>query len=316
MPSLRMLGCTGPVHSCGSDFEILDLPQGWRAVLLIRSGGSRAAQRSGSCVVQDWNPVLSDLLRRWETPDQQRVLKRSERTVVFQTALADGRGALLQVVCKESRPPTRLRRLATRALGPKELHQFWAGHRLIAAGVATPLPVACLWRRSGRLEVRGRLVTEFVQGARGLDQTLASLDLHRRSATGQPGAGPAPVDLARTLGQAVGRLAAAGLYHRDLKASNFLVGTEMNEWRTWLIDLDGVHPDNRPCGPGFQRSLARLATSALRCTAIPLAMRLRVLTSCLSLCSAADWRQHWQSVDRAARKLLARRPIGKLADYE
>jgi hypothetical protein len=309
MPSLRMLGCTGPVRSCGSDFETVDLPHGWRAVLLIRPGESRAGRWAGPCAVQDWNPVLSDLLRRWEAPDQERVLKRSERTVVFQTALADGRDGFLHVLCKESRPPTRLRRLATRALGPKELHQFWAGHRLIAAGVATPLPLACLWRRSGRLEVRGRLVTAFVPGARGLDQMLAALDADQRCA-------PAPADLARTLGQLVGRLAAAGLYHRDLKASNFLVGTEMNQWQTWLIDLDGVHPDSRPCGPGFQRSLARLATSALRCTAIPLAMRLRVLKSCLVISNDSDWRVHWQSVDRAARKLLARRSSGKLADYE
>jgi len=101
------------------------------------------------------------------------------------------------------------------------------GRRLVAAGVPTPMPLACIEERRFRLlRVRSWLLTTFVQG-RSLLELVQSQQL----------AGDRLVDLARQFSriwQTLGQLRAG---HGDMKASNLIVDPDD---QLWLIDLDGL----------------------------------------------------------------------------
>lgn len=113
----------------------------------------------------------------------------------------------------------------------------WLG----AAGIDTPRPVAVQEERRWRL-LRGRswFIHEFIDA----DTLAARLR-------------PDAPDAARLIAQAaaiVTRLAAAGIVHGDLKASNFLVAGE----RLFLIDLDATRrARGRRLAAGLQRDRER-----------------------------------------------------------
>jgi len=102
-----------------------------------------------------------------------------------------------------------------------------SGRRLVAAGVATPMPLACVEERQcGILRLRSYLLHEFVPG-RSLLDLVQSDDV-----TGEPLA-----DLAKQFArmwQTLGQLRAG---HGDMKATNFIVDPH---GKLWLIDLDGL----------------------------------------------------------------------------
>lgn len=101
------------------------------------------------------------------------------------------------------------------------------GRRLIQAGVATPMPLACVEERlHGVMRLRSYLLTEFVPGRSLLDLVQSG------DAKGEQLA-----DFAKQftrIWQALGQLRAG---HGDMKASNFVVDPH---GKLWLIDLDGL----------------------------------------------------------------------------
>lgn len=146
--------------------------------------------------------------RRGAPPGTVRTLKRDGRRGVFLVRTPDG---LREVVKRWPATPWELVKLS---LGIAQAQrQLRGARRLMTAGVATPRP-----RGGVRLTTLGgwcaEIRLEWVEGEPLLDRVRGA------------GSGADTVELARlgaAMGELLGRLRAAGLFHRDGKLSNFIV---------------------------------------------------------------------------------------------
>ena len=109
-----------------------------------------------------------------------------------------------------------------------------AGNAFLLRGISTPLPLALVERKLGPLVTESFLVTEWLTGARELNDYISVLE--------QQAAAPAVkhafiTSLAATLRD----LHEKGVYHADLKSTNILVQeTAASTWRFSFVDLDRV----------------------------------------------------------------------------
>jgi hypothetical protein len=289
----------GRFDAYGESFEVIDLRDGWFAAVCISAAPALCSN------LQEWREKLEELQARWADGDMGRILKTSARGRVTCTTLAH---CNIEVVCKDVRRTSFLQALGAWWSGPKPWREFWFGHRLRRAHLPTPLPVACLWRRTGALNIDARTITLHLANACGLEHAV------RRSVRQRPAVSRA---LATAVGHVAARLGAEALYHRDFKASNLLViDAESVNPQVWLIDLDGLHVDNVHRGKGYHRALARLAASLSN-------QRACTRTQCLRTLRATDagasWKEAWSTIAAHAVALGARklhRQSGKLSDYE
>jgi hypothetical protein len=119
-------------------------------------------------------------------------------------------------------------------------------HRVRSLGLASPETLAVAERSAMGLVREGVLITEFLSGARSLQEELCHL----------AGAPAETRVLAEALGRELGSLHAAGVSHSDLKISNIMVcpGGPRLSW----IDLDGLIPPRRLTWPRRVRALGQI----------------------------------------------------------
>jgi tRNA A-37 threonylcarbamoyl transferase component Bud32 len=153
---------------------------------------------------------------------EAQVLKSDQRTTVARIDV-DGVGPL---VVKRYNLKGRLHTAAHSLMRTRARRSWRFGQRLIAGGVPTPRPLACLEQSLGPLRFRAFLLTEFVPGIRMLEllepESQHSVDLD---------------DMARqfaALWHGLGRLR---LRHGDANASNFILG---DDGLLRIIDLDAM----------------------------------------------------------------------------
>ncbi|MCZ6837083.1 MAG: hypothetical protein O7G85_15000 [Planctomycetota bacterium] len=115
------------------------------------------------------------------------------------------------------------------------------GRRVIASGLNTPRPLACLEIRLGPLRGRSFFVSDYIEGEILLDLVRdGGLDRARLES------------LATVMGEIWKTLGQKGLSHGDMKATNFIA---MDDNSLWLLDLDGMRqPLVRPW---FKRQRAK-----------------------------------------------------------
>ncbi|VTT96464.1 serine threonine protein kinase : Mn2+-dependent serine/threonine protein kinase OS=Singulisphaera acidiphila (strain ATCC BAA-1392 / DSM 18658 / VKM B-2454 / MOB10) GN=Sinac_2919 PE=4 SV=1: Kdo: Kdo [Gemmataceae bacterium] len=170
------------------------------------------------------------------------------------------------------------------------------GHTLRDRGLPTPRPLAVFQRYRRGLPAEGYLLTEVVPDAVPLDAA--------------PGAAlprDVLVDLARTLRAMHDR----GVSHRDLKASNVLLGRGRDPV---LIDLVGVRTVAAIGVARRAKELARLNASFLAAAAVTRGERLRFLLAYLGAGPAfqVGWKSWWELVSRATADKVARnRRVGR-----
>jgi hypothetical protein len=172
--------------------------------------------------------------RLWAAPDDLlasgHMLKDGDRCTVVRLPAGDSSA---QANCegpltlKRYNLKDRLHTAVHTLLRSRAMWGWINGRRLVAAGIPTPMPLACVEeRRQVALRLRSYLLTTFVPG-RSLLEIVVAREASREQLT------DLAVQFAR-LWQALGQLRAG---HGDMKASNFIVDPE---GRLWLIDLDGL----------------------------------------------------------------------------
>lgn len=110
---------------------------------------------------------------------------------------------------------------------PSRARRNWRfGRLLLAGGIATPRPLACLEQCIGPLRFRSFLLTEYIP-ARTFWDLLYQRSISRRQLS----------ELIEQFLVIWRRLGELRLSHGDLNLSNFLVA---EDGRMWLIDLDGI----------------------------------------------------------------------------
>jgi serine/threonine protein kinase len=247
------------------------------------------------------------------------IVKADRCAVVVRAEMPVG-GRMQSVAYKQVRRRGLWKRLTGLLGGNRTLRAWRMGHRLAALGVTTSRPVAVVvppWIRPGRPSylttewVAGANLTQFADGLERLEPRRRQRRLHAAAAA---------------LGELLGRMHAAGVSHRDLKAGNlFLVrdeghgrkgrgardeGREDSEsLRAVVIDLDGAAV--WPWVPMWLR-VRNLGRFAFACeTSFPLShsVRRRFLAAYLRAAGrpAGEWKSLWARVGRRSRSVARRK---------
>lgn len=197
---------------------------------------------------------IRDPERFFEVPSAQ-ILKRDRKTTVVRVRLS---GRDLVIKRFNSRGP--LRRLGF-LFSPSPAARSLDGALLLRGkGFSTAAPLAAFERRNWSELGKSYYIAEEVQGGRSLRDlwrvALPALALRERRGLARSILG----DLARLLSD----LHRAGIYHRDLKASNILAREWSSERRQLvLIDLDRVRASRRV---PFSKRLNNLVQVRLPCS--------------------------------------------------
>jgi tRNA A-37 threonylcarbamoyl transferase component Bud32 len=234
-----------------------------------------------------------DLLLRTGT----RETIKAGRSALVVRAEVPANGRMLSIAYKRVRRRTWLKTL-TSFLPPQRALRTWRmGHALLARGVETPRPLAVIVPRWFSRRRESWLATEWLEGGENLTAFL------ERLSSREPLLGRRTLDAAaRSVGDLIGRMHAAGIAHRDLKASNLLLSAAGTELRAWVIDLDGVSLRSQVSAARRARNLARLALGLAHRPEITHTVRLRFLRSYLlaSEEGVESWKACWRRVSDCA----------------
>ncbi|MFA6185684.1 MAG: lipopolysaccharide kinase InaA family protein [Phycisphaerae bacterium] len=143
--------------------------------------------------------------------------------------------------------------------GTKAERNFNLALELSVRGIDAALPAAALWRRKGVGEVEDIYLTEFIPDsislydvAFGRNREIIEKFNSRKEVIIQ-------------VAMILAKLRKAGYWHRDSKAGNFIVYKNGDgNWRTKLVDLDGIKPNFLYLGKNNVRTLAKLAETLTR----------------------------------------------------
>jgi tRNA A-37 threonylcarbamoyl transferase component Bud32 len=232
----------------------------------------------------------------------RRPVKWSHSSEVVETTI-DVSGVPTSVVLKRCGYKSRFKAFLGRFRRSRALAAWQRGHALLARGIPTARPLVVSEPRGGWFARDSYLVTERIAGA---------VDLHeyarRLASRTTPDRERRVRQLAQSVGTLIGRMHAAGLSHRDLKANNLIVVERAGSVDVLMIDLDGLRV-RRTVGPATRsRDLGRLATSAEAHRWLTRTARLRLLRSYLAQfpLESREWKPLWRQIAGHVRVRTAR----------
>lgn len=256
--------------------EPIELPGGWSGKVL--TGGPLSNISVGT-----WREALSHLISGANT-DGRTTLKRSKTTDLFRVRMELG-STSIEVVCKH-----------VLARGRSRTTRQWdCATHLARLKINTALPLACIERTTPTREAW--MITQAIPDVVDLERIAAGLLNELEPAHARK--------VKRTLTERVASLCraieAAGLYHRDFKASNILVSDWDAAAQLWLVDLDGIHRRRFYHRDAPWRAIMRLAASVAGCHALTRTDSLRFLRTYLETTDshADQWKHHWRRLQRA-----------------
>lgn len=222
------------------------------------SGKAVVSAHFGEAVSEiDWLPFLSSLARPESLlEDVEKILKKENQNCVVVKKLKIG-NKQLNVVIKSHRLGPGFHQFF-RALRPgRALRNFRTAVKLFRYGIEVAAPLVAIHQRRNLLARQSIYITEYIENSCHLYDFLS--ERLRKCAT-------AEFTIKRQLSHQIAAILATlhknGLWHRDAKASNFIVSKDTcGRYKISLIDLDGVRSyllRRRSCQ---LRSLWQLAAS-------------------------------------------------------
>jgi tRNA A-37 threonylcarbamoyl transferase component Bud32 len=250
----------------------------------------------------------SQLRRVLECPDEvlwrhaDRPVKISHESLIVEAEIPLRQGSV-RVAYKRYRPRNWWKALLGLVGRARALGEWEVARALLARNIATAEPILacrpCGWRRA-----TSYLATEWIEGGENLH-----LYGWRLSGCPAPQRWRSAARAAASLGRLVGRMHAAGIAHRDLKAANLLVAERAEGVAAYLVDLGGVRLAGRP-GPARRAAdLARLAVGLAAHPWVPRTACCRFLRAYAAEfpCGEIAWKPLWRAVAARSRALAARK---------
>ena len=251
-------------------------------------------------------PQLAVLAR-----DPERLLRRgldnpvkiSFESVVVQTEIGLTTGPI-RTALKRFRPRNAWKAFCDLWRPSRAMRMWRIARLLLDHRVPTPRPLAAVSPRLPRRSGPNYLVTEWIDAAENLHLygwRIVRLPASRRLRL----AGRC----ATSLGSLIGRMHAAGIAHRDLKAANLLVRPCGDGVETYLVDLDGIQAKGRLSRARRAADLARLAAGLAAHPWVSRSVCRRFLRAYAAEFppGAIDWKSLWRAVARRARRIVARK---------
>jgi serine/threonine protein kinase len=215
----------------GKNFKTvpLKLNNGWsgRAVLSVPSGKNFSKT--------DWTSCLAQPELLFE--DVEKILKIEGRNCVAVKNLIVGDNQL-KVVIKRHHPQAGLRQFFRSFRPGKALRNFKAALELLSCGIPVTVPLAALHQKRNLLTRQSIYITQYFENSDEL-YTFASQQLSKIPANNFA----VKKQLCHQLAAILAALHKNGLWHRDSKASNFIVSKDtQSKYRILLADMDGIKP--------------------------------------------------------------------------
>ncbi|MCK5225914.1 MAG: protein kinase, partial [Planctomycetes bacterium] len=201
-----------------------------------------ASSKSGSVFSRaDWLDCLSEPQSLFE--ETETILKEENGNLVAVKKLKMD-GKQIKVVIKRHRSGKGLRNFF-RSLQPgKAIRNFKTAAKLIDSNIPTAMPLAAICKREKFLIRENIYITEYVENSCSL-YDFANQKTNFKSRR----------QICRQVAELLASLCKNGLWHRDAKASNFLVCKDNDEqYRVVLVDMDGI-----------KRNIFRKERNQLRC---------------------------------------------------
>jgi serine/threonine protein kinase len=229
----------------------LSLDNGWSGrAALYRAPGKNFSQ-------YDWAGCLSRPNLLFD--DVEKILKIGGKNCVAVKNLQI-RDTQLKVVVKRLDMGPGVRQFFRSFRPGKALRNFKTALNLINCGIAVTTPFAALQQRRNLFTKQSIYIAEYFPNS----SDLHSFASKRLSSTKPAGRFALKRQLSHQLASLLASLHKNGLWHRDSKASNFVVYKDSHDkYKIVLVDMDGIKRYVLPCRSRQFRSLWQLAASLM-----------------------------------------------------
>ncbi|MHC4084557.1 MAG: lipopolysaccharide kinase InaA family protein [Planctomycetota bacterium] len=271
----------------------LTLDNGWSGkAALYRERGKNFSQ-------YDWAECLSRPNLLFE--DVENILKIGAQNCVAVKNLQI-RDTQLKVVIKRLEMGNGLRHFFRSFRPGKALRNFKTALNLSSSGLPVTMPFAALQNKPGLLTKQSIFITEYFPNSSNLHSFISK----KVSSTKQQELYALKKQISNLLASLLASLHKNGLWHRDSKASNFVVCKDTNDkYKILLADMDGIkHYILRRRGRQF-RALWKLAASLMSVPGINRTDYWRTFTAYCDLVGIKSARR------RPLFRQLARRALAK-----
>jgi len=224
------------------------LTGGWRGWIAVREGGKERFSK------EEWETLLAEPEKLAE--GAQQTLKSDGANAVMVKYLATG-GRGVKAVMKRHRRGWGLRELLRSLGAARAIRNFIAAVKMRQAGLPAASPLAAVYRRKFLLCKESIYISEYVEGV-NLHEFLRRMprDPKERYWTMR--------ELSEQISEIFAELHKRGLWHRDAKATNFIVsGDETENYKVVLTDMDGIKSCSVRDRNKQMRGLWRLAASVM-----------------------------------------------------
>ncbi len=233
----------------------LKLRDGWHASVALRGPEGTVFDPA------DWRQCLKAPSALLADPD--RTLKAEGQNSVLLKTLRVGNRDICAVI-KSQKTGTGLKNFVRSIPPPRAVRNFNTAGRLLSAGVPTAWPLAALQKRKGLRAIWSIYVYQFVDADADLyyflRDHLPQIDRHDLSARRR---------VAGRIAHILAKLHHAGFWHRDAKATNFLIRHDRQRgWQVIMVDLDGIKRYRFKQTRNQFRSLIKLASTVMSHPAI------------------------------------------------